>query len=388
MINMQEPQSLFSLWLAQFGVANRTLGKVIKISLVLLLPYILLAAALYALKPTNLVALVLCAIVFVIYTLFLAFGSPLMLMRIFTADIENIPESTSETITRCILPTLYVIIYQILFGILSFLISFIGNFTRSALVAGLLNLIFTLCVTLRLVYTGMAIAVREKGPIEGAAYSWQLTSGAGYLRTLGMCFMSMVLPILVIIGAILLAYGLYVAIPLYMPNSFDIANLSPMWYVIGGLGIVFLLFLGLCMSAFPLLVFLNLDNNTYQQQWTSTPNLVTETPDAEALNTWPSTTKKTTAEPVPDLEDLTVQRTAVHTQGHESMQEHLDKVYKPKQQEFIQYEDEDRMPTILFDDEMAKQLEENRKIFTAGHGENSDHQPPHEEGPSSIKISK
>ena len=92
MIDMQEPQSLFSLWLAQFGVANRTLGKVIKISLVLLLPYILLAAALYALKPTNLVALVLCAIVFVIYTLFLAFGSPLMLMRIFTADIENIPE--------------------------------------------------------------------------------------------------------------------------------------------------------------------------------------------------------------------------------------------------------------------------------------------------------
>lgn len=387
MIDMQEPQSLFSLWLAQFGVANRTLGKVIKISIILLIPYVLLAAALYALKPSGPIALVFCGILFVLYTLFLAFGSPLMLMRIFAADIEGFPESTSETITRCLLPTLYIIIYQILFGILSCLISFIGNFTRSSIVAGLLNLIFTLCVTIRLVYTAMAIAVREKGPIEGAAYSWQLTSGAGYMRTLGMCFMSVVLPILVVIGGILAFYGLYVGIPLYMPNSFDIANLSPFWYIAGGLVMIVLLFLGLCMSAFPLLVFLNLDNDNYQKQYAApTPDLVTENSEEDTLNTYPTPGAK--ADPTPDLEDLTVQRTAVHTQGHESMQEHLDKVYKPQKQEFIQYEDEDRMPTILFDDDMAKQLEENRKMFHTGNADKNENPKPHDDGPSSIKMSK
>ena len=61
------------------------------------------------------------------------------------------------------------------------------------------------------------------------------------------------------------------------------------------------------------------------------------------------------------LEDFQVTHSSVRTEEEDvnKITQHLDKVYTPKPKDLVQYGDEDRMPTILFDDDMAKQLQEH-----------------------------
>lgn len=87
-----------------------------------------------------------------------------------------------------------------------------------------------------------------------------------------------------------------------------------------------------------------------------------------------------------EVEDLQISQSSIHTSDQDShdISEHLNQVYTPSQDNTIQYGDEDRMPTILFDDEMAKELEKTARQFPANPNKDTDTPPD----PGSIKISK
>ncbi|MGN1057802.1 MAG: hypothetical protein ACI4Q7_00410, partial [Candidatus Avelusimicrobium sp.] len=68
-------------------------------------------------------------------------------------------------------------------------------------------------------------------------------------------------------------------------------------------------------------------------------------------------------------------------------EQHLQQVYQPQPEEPVQYiEEEDRMPTILFDDDMARQIEEERARWQQKYEQ--DKTKKGEDDAPSVKMSK
>lgn len=69
-------------------------------------------------------------------------------------------------------------------------------------------------------------------------------------------------------------------------------------------------------------------------------------------------------------------------------QQHLNQVYSPDNAKVQQYmhQEEDRMPTILFDDDMAAEMAKNQEILEK-QKEHSAHKQQ-DNGPDNIKLSK
>ncbi len=88
-----------------------------------------------------------------------------------------------------------------------------------------------------------------------------------------------------------------------------------------------------------------------------------------------------------ELEGLEISQSSISTgeQDNNEISQHLNKVYTPSNDNIVQYGDEDRMPTILFDDEMAKELEKTTRQNNANPSTDGTDNPPE---PGSIKISK
>ena len=383
-MNFYEPQSLFTLWLSSFKIANRTLARLILLAIVLFVPLGALVALdiFLGIKGSSKQLLLLTVGITLFYYLFLLLASQLIAYRLVDADVSKSHESMSEHILNSLLPAVYFFVYALLVGIISVGVAFVANFTRSPIFVWLVNTVFFLTVTLRIKFAPMAIATREMGPIEAFVYSWRLTSGINYLKVLGMFIMNYVLPLVTIcvVGAI--AYGAYIGIPLYFADSFDITKISLIWFLLVGIVACLLSwFIGWCMFIFPFLVFFNLDACHTEEKWGDETEIIQDGRDVNVYAT------QNTPMEEPEMEDLTIEQSAVKTEIHsDNLQEHLDQVYKPHKADIIQYAEEDRMPTILFDDEMAKQLEENRKMLMPNKNKSDDTST--DEGPSSIKISK
>ena len=101
----------------------------------------------------------------------------------------------------------------------------------------------------------------------------------------------------------------------------------------------------------------------------------------------PNTPKQPEAAPtMSGLDELQVSRSSINATEADTtdISKHLDQVYTPKTDTEVQQGDEDRMPTILFDDELAKQLLSDKQGVPSP---NPDNQTPPED-PGSIKISK
>ena len=70
-----------------------------------------------------------------------------------------------------------------------------------------------------------------------------------------------------------------------------------------------------------------------------------------------------------------------------NVDEHLNQVYSPDNIKVQQYmhQEEDRMPTILFDDDMAQDIAKNQEMMSAKKEKNNQ---PEDNGPENIKLSK
>ena len=278
------------------------------------------------------------------------------------------------------------------------------------LLLGIIFVILILFLAVRISYVGPAIMVDNKGPIEGLIRSWDITSGLGYLDALLMCLLFMVcfcLPWVVMVAA---GYGLYIAIPLYFPNIFD-ANISPLiWLVLGVMFIVFLVFYYIACMAFPILAYLNRNAMLYAPaQQDNSNHIFIQLPEldtpanqaaasgaaqgAEGLATSTPQNPQTITNPdehptmqTLQMESLGVTKESVNISEKDAdkISKHLDQVHTPQTENMVQQAEEDRMPTIVFDDQLAKQLEDS--IIHGTVPTDKKNIPPEDEGP--VKLSK
>ena len=440
--------NLIQLWLESFRVVNRCIGKLLWVILVSIVLFALAIGLLALTMGTSGVLAMLqmgkasqaagigAALAYMLFTL----GSNIygvifctVCWRLVANQALEEKQPLAETFSGSVLPAIYQIaagivlaIPMIMLGIIAAILARISP----ALVALLMIALF-FTVGIRLCYGFIAIAVANKGPVEGLLHSWKMTGGKNYLDTLLMC--------LLVVGSILLmylffgaiGYGLFVMIPLHFAGSFSLAHPSLLWILVAVLLGIVAVFWYFVILAFPVLVFINrnavlFDARNMEKDTTFVPLPALELPDIQpnpehmqqaestirtpvltdedlhpkqpAAAPQPAPAPSTQPAPKPDpkpqpqnmgnLEGLEVSQSSINTSEEDTntLSEHLNKVYTPKPEDIVQYGDEGRMPTILFDDEMAKQLQENQAQFAPKpKEENADKK---DEGPGSIKMSK
>lgn len=396
MTDISKKQSLTSLWFFTFSLINRSLGTMFKALLIFCLPLIV-APILFYLLPlfirsnsfgTGVIFLLLlvpliCAV--------LSGLAPFVLSRLYGAQIEQRIESISQAVIASLLPAIYTTILGIFFSVCILLLLLLMGILFPTRLALLLFSAICLIFSVRLIYVFPALILRDKGPFEAVSYSWDLTSGAeGYLHALGILISLMIFSL---IPTLFLA-ACYGIIPLWMPQL-NIALLP--WALLIALGVILLfIFLGfsLCALVYPLVVFVNEDNQIYAKEWARAPQMHIINRHA------PSTVQTAPGEPevkfngeetirlnTEEIQAITVQSTPVAAQGKEkNLQDHLDQVFKKVPGNVPQPVKEDRMPTILFDDKMAKQLKESHEMLNKKDDKNTKKRG--EDGPQSVKMSQ
>lgn len=310
-----------------------------------------------------------------------------LLFRVLAAKADNFGESFSNSISASVFPTIYIIIFNILFSIFGIVMALLSGMVATTLklpgqVAILLIILF---IFIRVVFAFPAIAVKEQGPIKAILYSWELTRGKNLIRTIAL-FLLMEIIAAACVGAIVRT--LYVVIPLYYADSFNITALTPEWYAVG-IGCL-LLFIGISfwMTATMLLFFLNCDYGENRGSYTPTAQAELFDQQTQVFGADNNVLPANLGKPVhpEDLPSVSVVKSSVKTgQDAPNIQEHLDQVYQPQPNDVVEYADEDRMPTILFDDDTARQIEANRQLW-----EKKQEEPKKDEGEDTqtIKMSK
>lgn len=433
---------MLRLWLESFSVVSRSGGHLVGLILIAVLVWGLLIgvavsslggfAALASKAQTGMAAGAAGALgafgLYLLVMLLINISSIFfltVLSRIFAAQAMQQKVSLAAHFSASVVPTLWQILAGFMVGIPCIIIGLLAALLlRNVLVLYVLMGVLLFTVGVRLVYAYIAIAIKNKGPIEGFRYSWQLTEGA-YVDTLLMLLMCVGTGILIRFILQGMFYGLKVAIPLYFADSFSFT--SPVWWAVGVVVGIICLCLYVIPMAFPILVFLNRDGDPDAYRGMSAGNNnqpipVSPFPTEDLPNLQPTVVAETYVEEglPPQTERIPTQRIAMQTNpqatdqpkqaagaakrpsagGMESLElskssihssdvassdidQHLGQVYTPSSENMIQQGDEDRMPTILFDEDMAKQLEENAKQFG---GQKKDKQEPEDLGP--IKMSK
>ena len=202
------------------------------------------------------------------------------------------------------------------------------------------------------------LALREEGPVSAIQYSWRLGM-AHYGRLL--------LTVITVWGVVLIALlACSCLLKAVLPHLFSRPELFftnpqmaqmqlmqwimglPKLYVILGLFVFMVLygyFLLVMVSIFTGL-FLNLD---YCHRAVDSR----EFGMGRAIPVIP---------PMAITPEIEVKQASVKTQADDQMNEHLDQVYSAKDHTSqVKHLEEDRMPTILFDDDLARQLSENER---------------------------
>ncbi len=386
-MDINKKQNLLRLWLESFVVVNQCTGKLIKAVLCLLLVVaVILTILILGMGGTavlNHLQMMGTSQMVGIGTGLLYMASSLLgnllclffmtvIFQIIATHVLQVKQPLTETFSSSVWPTIYQIVASLLLAIPAIIVSIIlAILSKGSPWAGLIGIILITFLSVRICYSFIAIAVDNKGPIEGLVHSWNLTKGSNYMDALLMCLMlvgSVLLLYAIIFG---LGYALYIAIPLYFPNSFNLTHPSLIWWLLLLVLIVLGIFYYMALLAFPILVYLNrsAQENPIKQQQTKDdeifiplPELETPgTPQAAPVNPDPSaqTNAHNTQTPPAGMEMLGVTKTSVNTTEAETndLSQHLDQVYTPRDKEIAQHKEEDRMPTILFDDELAKQLE-------------------------------
>ncbi len=380
-MDINKKQNLLRLWLESFVVVNQCAGKLIKAVLCLLVVVaVILTILILAMGGTALLnhlqmmatskitgvgtGLLYMASSLLCHLLSLFFMT--VVFQIIATHVLQVKQPLTETFSSSVWPT----IYQIVAGFLLVIPIVIASII---VWAGPIAVILIALIAVRICYSFIAIAVDNKGPIEGLVHSWNLTKGSNYVDALLMCLM--------LVGSVLLfyallfglGYALYIAIPLYFPNSFNLAHPSLIWWLLLLVLMVLGIFYYVAVLAFPILVYLNRNaqENPVKQQQTKDDEIFIPLPELETPGTaqaapapvtpqtpTPAETPHTQTPPA-GMEMLGVTKTSVNTTEAETndLSQHLDQVYTPRDKEIAQHKEEDRMPTILFDDELAKQLE-------------------------------
>ncbi len=394
--------NLLRLWLESFAVINQCTGKLIKTILCLVL-LIALVVAVLALGIGTSALLEKMQMTLLARTV--GFGTALLYIlamlvsnlcglffitvvwQIVSTHVLQYKQPLSETFSSSVWPTLYQFIAAIILAIpcmIAFAILALG--ARITPVLLVLGAILVFLIGVRFCYSFIAIAIDNKGPIEGIVHSWNMTAGKNYTDALLMCVM-MVASMALLEGFFLLVfYALYTLIPLYFAASFNLAHPSLIWYLLGFVLLVLTAFYYFAMLAFPVLVFLNRTSQEHlAEQEEPKDTIFIPLPELDTpAQAEPSISSSQQQQAVPlesgtfaanqaelssesdklhahAIEGLEITKTSVNTSDEDTnnITQQLHKVYTPRPDDIVQYDNEDRMPTILFDDELAKQLQQD-----------------------------
>ncbi len=343
-MDIRENHSIFALLGESFQLVNRSFSVVFTLVLVGAVGTV----ALYALAWIQ-VPQVVIGLLNGLYSTLLS----VMFFKLFASRAENDNLSLSDIAAASVLPAVYTIILGLLCGVSGLLVGLVSGVlgaAGSALILIPIGLV-GLFIAIRFSLAPVAIALREQNPINALGYSWQLT-GKHFWRILGALLIMMIVPTLLTAAVI---GGAVVLIPLYFADSFNLAQLSGPWIaalVVFGL---FMMFVWLAMCAYWVLVFLNLD---YQENRGAAPAV--PLPQVTTQNTVLPPGSGPVAQPVAPQEVQILRASVKSHDEDDALSKHLEQVYQPKPEDIVEYTEEDRMPTILFDDEMAKQMEANR----------------------------
>ena len=215
-MEIREEQNLFRLLMGSLQLVNRSAN----VLLVYLIIVGLVTAGVHYVCPKPISSLLM--------SLFSTY-SAVVLWRILAAKAENNGESISNSFSASILPSVYILFLSILLGIViaaaSLLVVFLHIPKTVFLVLALIIYVFA---ATRLIFTPFAVAIRNQGPIEAIIYSWTLT-GRQYLKVLFAFLLSIIIPPLLILAVV---YGIYVGIPLFFANTFNLANHTMPWIVL------------------------------------------------------------------------------------------------------------------------------------------------------------
>nr|QGT50606.1 hypothetical protein Elusimicrob1349_0760 [uncultured Elusimicrobia bacterium] len=401
-MEIREKHSLIRLLLESFALVNRCGGALVGY---------LLAAVLFVAAEAALLWIGVPNFILKLANIFFSAYFAVVLLRIFGAKAERTDETVSNSLSAAVFPAFYQLIFNILYGAvwvivgLVFAFVFKGSTTLSLWMMSILthtagsgtivSIILTvaaisavpLYIGARLLYAPAAIALREQGPIAAIIYSFQLTSGKRILTALGALLITILLPI-AFIATIL--YGGYVIIPLHFADSFNLAQLTPAWIgVLAVIALVYLLIL-LALPAFLVLVFLNQDYGHNRDSFTPQAELKLTSQETKVFgadnNILPPGAGNIVRQE--DVRGVEVVKSSVSAMPDDGItQQHLQQVYKPKPEDLVQYaEEEDRMPTILFDDDIARQIEQERNMWQ--NKQQQDKTQKGEDDAPSVKMSK
>lgn len=420
----EKRENLSTLWLYSFSVVNRSVGKLVAVVLFSIFLFlvamgilVLCFGAAGVLAQLNAMALSKTASVgaLVVYLLF-TLGSNIyglffvtVCWRVLGAQAEEQPMPLSEAFSSSVIPALYQLGGAVVLAVPMMIVVAIVALLRSPALMALMMLAIFFTVGIRLCYSFISMAVANKGPLEGFVCSWNMTKGKGYVDALLMCLMTFGTVLLMELFFVAIGYGAFMLIPTHFAQGFSFAGLSAGWILAAIMLMLIGIFVYFVAITFPVVVFLNrhalASGLSFERDTTFVPLPNLELPDisdnpahaqqAETTVLLPKEevqqalqTPQPAVQPVSKKPEVQVTQSSIQTDDTETetLSEHLNQVYTPKPEDIVQYGDEDRMPTILFDDEMAKQLQENQAQFAKRKKEDS--ADGKKDGPDSIKMSK
>ncbi len=447
-MNLQEHLPLPKLWLHSFSVTNKALPKLLTVlvlyvvlSLVFVWLFKLVAMSLSFLlipflsgsKFTVVVNMLLLALVVMFIFQFFNFIFTTAGIKIIAQTAEDNRNYLLETFFDSLKPAFWMVCSYLLVALISIPGAVLTQWIP--LVGVLFNIVLFFLVYIRLIYNKLFIALAGQGPIDGLVNSWKMTGGMRYIDTLLMVIMLVGTSLLYIVASFALFKILYTQIPLHAAQFFDLSKSVTGWVTLLVI-LAILAFFCLCqLATFVVLTFLNryYENGGVAPKNVFAPNPAVSValpnfnpaplPEEHVVEGLPPDTdhiarqKETAAHAVhpapeepptitgmvplgaqqvsPEINEVTqrdelgITQSSINTTEEDTNEitQHLNQVYTPSKQDVVQHGDEDRMPTILFDDDMAKQLENNAlQQYRTAHKQDDDKNPPQDDGP--IKMSK
>ena len=394
-MELTQHRSLFELLIEGFKVAFRSIGQLIGVFIIACLGAGLYFGAGFFFQMTaaplgSLPLLAIGGLLLAVFQLFLQSFLAVLTARIFGSKIERLDNGFGESFSNSFVPGIYLMLFIILFyvcigfvGVAAVLIlrqfGVVVPSTTTLVGLGIIGTVVFVYITIRLLlFAPFAIALRGQGPIEAFSYAWDLSRG-----NFGKLFCALIVGILP-----LLAYGVVITIVMAVAIPLTMAGVNTHSFpfiAISAIVVVISWWLGAALGAYLTLLFVDMDQpEVVNSNAVSEANLLTTQTLHEADLTRIQQNKKEKSK----VEVEVLQSTLHSSEMPEDVTtEHLDQVYQPKAEDHLQImEEEDRMPTILFDDEMARELETERTKWSQM-PQNQSHKDEDDDS-SGIKMSK
>ena len=372
------PIPFFSLLFHSLKVANQAFGSVL--ALVLLLGLIIamcagiIMGASFFFGPQITLVLYIPILIFgtLLYFVFLTAST-----QILAAKIEQRGFSAWEGLSGSFIPAIYFCISSVLLTAAWYAVLFAAQLANSSAVVAICTIALFFAM-LPFLFTLHAIALRDEGPFTALRYSWELAAKY-YVRII--CYMAglFVLALFLGLAAICIIKATAPQIMLLLMSQVNpLFLLQPSATTITAVIVVCLIYLyiTLTVQAFFTGLFLSLD-------YACRSGVNRESQPAEQADaSQPASATNTLAEGV------TLKQASIRTDSDADPDtaRHLDQVYRAQEHLAQALEqEEDRMPTILFDEDMAKQLAENEEQMRKQQEQSA--QRKENDEPQTIKIS-